>query len=198
MPTSCVEKDFLLLPEIHHINLSFILKFINSFFRLNMNFPFVQSSCFYNNSFLSLMETYFKNHFKRPKTILITRQRETELNNFFLWFLNSCNMIYDHVGAVRDPLKQDLALEFCWNQNKIITLLNETHINHHQIHHKKIIDWVPSFSSGDHTKWMLFVLFLCLEGITEVDTDPKGRSVSFKITPPNDRVLCLCLFRVGH
>ena len=47
------------------------------------------------------------------------------------------------------------------------------------------------FSPGDsHTKGMLFLLHLGLEGITEVDTDPKGRFVSFKVTPSNDRVLC--------
>ena len=46
-------KIFFLFPEIHNINFSFILKFINSSFLLNMNFPFVQSSCFYNNFFLS-------------------------------------------------------------------------------------------------------------------------------------------------
>ena len=38
------------------------------------------------------------------------------------------------------------------------------------------------------------MLHLCLEGITEVDTNP--RFVSLKVTPSNDRVLCLCLFRV--
>ena len=30
---------------------------------------------------------------------------------------------------------------------------------------------------------MLFLLHLDLEGITEVDTDPKGWFVSFKVTP---------------
>ena len=30
---------------------------------------------------------------------------------------------------------------------------------------------------------MLFLLHLGLEGITEVDTDPKGWFVSFKVTP---------------
>ena len=34
VPTSCVEKGFLLLPEVHSINSSFILKFINSSFLL--------------------------------------------------------------------------------------------------------------------------------------------------------------------
>ena len=38
---------------------------------------------------------------------------------------------------------------------------------------------------------MLALLHLSLEGITVVDTDPKGRFVSFKVTPSNDRVLCV-------
>ena len=42
----------------------------------------------------------------------------------------------------------------------------------------------------------LFLSWRChtkgfLEGITEVNTDPKGRFVSFKVTPSNDRVLCV-------
>ena len=36
---------------------------------------------------------------------------------------------------------------------------------------------------------------LGLEGITEVDTDQKWRFVSLKVTPSNDRVLCLYPFR---
>ena len=39
---------------------------------------------------------------------------------------------------------------------------------------------------------MLGQLHPGLEGVTEVDTDPKGRFVSFKITLPNNRVLCVC------
>ena len=40
---------------------------------------------------------------------------------------------------------------------------------------------------------MRFLLHLGLEGITEVDTNPKGRFVSFKVTPSNDRVLLVPL-----
>ena len=48
------------------------------------------------------------------------------------------------------------------------------------------------FSPGDsHTKGLLVLLHLGLEGITEVDTDSKGRFVSFKVTATNDRVLCV-------
>ena len=43
------------------------------------------------------------------------------------------------------------------------------------------------FSPGDtHTKGMLFLLHLGLEGVTEVDTDPKERFVSFKVTTSNE------------
>ena len=38
---------------------------------------------------------------------------------------------------------------------------------------------------------MLLLLDLGLEGVTEVETDPKGKFVSFKVTPSNDRVLCV-------
>ena len=40
------------------------------------------------------------------------------------------------------------------------------------------------FSSGDcHTKGSLVLLHSGLEGITEVDTDPKSGFVSFEVTP---------------
>ena len=76
---------------------------------------------------------------------------------------------------------------------KSISILTETHINHHQIHHIRN-NWVGPifFSPGDrYTKGLLALLRLGLEGITEVDTDPKGRFVSFTVTPSNDRVLCV-------
>ena len=48
------------------------------------------------------------------------------------------------------------------------------------------------FSLEDsHTKGLLVLLHLGLKGVTEVDTDPKGRFASFKVTPSNDRVLCV-------
>ena len=46
------------------------------------------------------------------------------------------------------------------------------------------------FSTGDsHPKEMVFLLHLSLEGVTEVDTDPKGRFVSFKVTNSNESSL---------
>ena len=47
-------------------------------------------------------------------------------------------------------------------------------------------------SPGDsHAKGLLVLLDLGLEGVTEVDTDLKGRFVSFKVIPSNDRVFCV-------
>ena len=50
---------------------------------------------------------------------------------------------------------------------------------------KEIIDWALSFSLLEIAtqKECIFLLHLGLEGITEVDNDPKGRFVSFKVTP---------------
>ena len=41
---------------------------------------------------------------------------------------------------------------------------------------------------GSHTKGLLVLLHLGLEGVTKVDTDPKGSFASCKVTPSNDRV----------
>ena len=50
------------------------------------------------------------------------------------------------------------------------------------------------FSPGDtHTKGMLFLLHLGLERVTEVDTDPKERFVSFKVTTSNEGSLLVPL-----
>ena len=42
-------------------------------------------------------------------------------------------MIYGHVGGIRDPLR---ALEFCRNQEKVISILTETQIKHDPIQKK--------------------------------------------------------------
>ena len=101
-------------------------------------------------------------------------------------------MIYVNFGGIIDPLKQNLALQFCRNRNKDVSILTGTHINFDQIHH--INNWLNAifFSPRDiHTKRLLVLLHLDLEGVTGVDSDPKERSVSFKVTPSNDRVLCV-------
>ena len=56
----------------------------------------------------------------------------------------------------------------------------------------EIIDWVASFSLLEILiqKGMLSLLHLDLEGVTEVDTDLKERSVSFKVTTFNESSVC--------
>ena len=102
-------------------------------------------------------------------------------------------MIYDNFGGIKDPLKQNLALQFCRNRNKDVSILTETHINFDQIHHIRN-NWLGAifYSPGDsHTKGLLVLSHLALEGVTEVDTDPKGRFMSIKVTLSNDRTLCV-------
>ena len=59
-------------------------------------------------------------------------------------------MIYDNVGGIRDPLKQDLAPDLCRKNPKEISILTETHINHDQIYHIRN-NWLGLnfLSSGD-------------------------------------------------
>ena len=99
-------------------------------------------------------------------------------------------MIYANVGGIRDSLKQDLALEFCRKQNKYIGILTETHVNHDQMCQTRN-NWLGlSFSPLEIG--LLSQLHPGLEGVTEVDTDPKGIFVSFKVTLSNNGVLCFC------
>ena len=102
-------------------------------------------------------------------------------------------MIYDNFGGNRDPLKQNLALQFCRIGNKDASILTETHINLDKIHHIRN-NWFDAifFSSEDiHAKKLLVLLHLHLEGVIEIDTDTEGRFVSFRVTPFNDKVLCV-------
>ena len=100
-------------------------------------------------------------------------------------------MIYDRVGAIRDHHEAGSGTWILPKPKKVISILTETHINHDQIHHTRN-NWLGPifFSPGDtHTKGMLFLLHLGLEGVTEVDTDPKERFVSFKVTTSNESSL---------
>ena len=93
-------------------------------------------------------------------------------------------MIYFNFGSIRDPLKQDLALDSYRKQNKYISILTETHTKHDQILHIRN-NWLgPIFLSpgSSHTKGFIAQLHLDLEGVTEIDTDPKGRFDTFKVT----------------
>ena len=108
-------------------------------------------------------------------------------------------MIYDNFGGNRDPLKENLPLQLCRNGNKDVSILTETYINLDQTHHIRN-NWLGAifFSPGDgHTKGFLVLFHLGLEGVTEVDTDPKKRFLSFKVTPSDTRVLCVYVLGIA-
>ena len=113
---------------------------------------------------------------------------ETELRNFFShWISNGYSMIYVNVGGIRDRLRQNLALQLCRNQNKEISILTETYINLDQIHHITKIWLGAIFFSPKHsnTKELVILLYQGLEGVPEVDTDPKRTFVIFKVPLSN-------------
>ena len=97
-------------------------------------------------------------------------------------------MLYANVGGISDPVKQEITLEFCKSQDKDICILAETHINHEQIHQIRN-NWLGPipFSPGEtFSKGILILLHLGFSDVTEVDSDPKGRLVSFKVAPSDD------------
>ena len=96
-------------------------------------------------------------------------------------------MIYANVDGIRK-----LALEVCRKQNKDITFLTKTHVNHDQIQQIRN-NWLGNiffFPKDSLAKGLLVLLHLGLEDVAEVDTDPRERFKSLKVTPSNDRVLC--------
>ena len=104
-------------------------------------------------------------------------------------------MIYVNVSGIKDPLQQDLALKFCRKQNKYLSILTETHFKHDQILHIRN-NWLGPifFSPGtSHANRFIAKLHPGPQGVPEVDTGPKGRFASFKVTLSNNRVLCFCV-----
>ena len=77
------------------------------------------------------------------------------------------------------------------------SIFTETHINHDQKQHRRNKWLGPFFFSPEdsHINRLLALLHPGLEGVIEVDTGPKRRFVSFKVTPSNDSSLCLCPYR---
>ena len=102
-------------------------------------------------------------------------------------------MLCANVGGIRDTVKQELALEFCRNQNKDIYILTKTHINQDHIHQIRN-NWLgPIFYSpcNTFTKGMLVLLHPSFDYVSDIETDPRGRFVSFKVAPSDDRVFCI-------
>ena len=71
---------------------------------------------------------------------------------------------------------------------------SKSHIKHDQILYIRN-NWLGPiflFPGRSHTKGLIAQLHPGLEGVTEVDTDPKRIFVSSKVTLFNNRVLCFC------
>ena len=69
----------------------------------------------------------------------------------------------------------------------------ETHIGHEQIHQIQN-NWLGPvlISPGDtFSKGLLVLLHPGFPDVTEIDLDPNGRFISFKVAPFDDRVLCI-------
>ena len=145
----------------------------------NITFSFLKTSCklLLSTNFLRWMQSYVSIiiFFFLLNVFLLTIWRG--LQPFWLQ-LKTWNCI-----------KELLGLEFGRNQNKGISILTQTRINHDQIPYIRN-NWLGSkfFSLGDsHTKGCL----CCFIWDLKIDTDPKERFASFKFTPSNYRNLCV-------
>ena len=94
-------------------------------------------------------------------------------------------MIYDHIGGIRDPLKQDLVPGFCRSQNKVISILTDPHISHDQIHHIRT-NWSGSnfFCPGDsRTKGCLYCFIWVLKVSLRFTLIQKGGLCPLRLLP---------------
>ena len=100
-------------------------------------------------------------------------------------------MIYDPVGATRDPLNQIWHL-ILTQPNKVIKLkLISTMIKYTM---QEIIDWAPSFSLLEIAiQKECFLCFIWVLKVSEVDTDPERRFLCFKVTTSNESSLFVAL-----
>ena len=115
--------------------------------------------------------------------------------NFFLWFFNGYSMIYDILVASEIPWNRIWHLSF-QKPNQSYQHFNwNSYQPWSNTPYKKQMAGIQLFLSWrcfSHTKGFLS----CFIWDLKVDNDPKGGFVSFKFTPSNDRVLCLCPFSV--
>ena len=107
-------------------------------------------------------------------------------------------LLFSNFSMITDDICQCLSLEAgsdTWilqkPKQKLQHFKSQTHINCDQIYHIRNV-WFGFifFSPGDsHTKRLLVLLHPGLEVVTEVDSDPKWRFISFKVTTSNERFL---------
>ena len=93
------------------------------------------------------------------------------IKELFFWFFNGDSV--DNIGEIRDPVNQDLALEFDRNQNKDVSILTETCINHGQIHHvlKSGGSWKVKNTAKLFSKYLLQRQNMQNQKISEFYTD---------------------------
>ena len=93
--------------------------------------------------------------------------------------------MYVNVGDSKDPLKQDLALEFCRNQIKDFSILTETNIKHNQMRNIRNSCLGPIFTSpGDSDSKELHVLLHPgLEDVIEVALIQNGGLCHLRLLP---------------
>ena len=119
-------------------------KFTKFSFLPNMFFPFVQSSCFYNN-----LSFFLSKKLTRETWNII---KELSFSDFY-----GCSMIYDNVGGIRDHLKLEPKQRhqyFNWNWYQILY--------HNKIHYIRN-NWLgPIFFSAEdsHMKALLVLIHL--------------------------------------
>ena len=79
-------------------------------------------------------------------------------------------MMYSKIGRIKNHWRQNLALEFCRNQNKDINILTESHMNDNQIHYIRS-NWLDPifFSPGKPQK-----NFSCFSRVTLITLIQKG------------------------
>ena len=97
----------------------------------------------------------------------------TELRNLFF---SDFSMVTAFLPMLE--ILQNLALEFCRKQNKDISVLTEINVNHNQIYHTKNNCSSPIFFSprDSHAEGLLALIHSDLEGVTDVNTDPKRKA----------------------
>ena len=102
-------------------------------------------------------------------------------------------MFFAKVGGIRDPMKQELALEVCRIQSNDISNLAETHVNQDQLHQirNKWFGPIFCFPGEFFSKGMLVLLNPGFNYVTYIDISPKGRFISFKVAPSEDRLFCI-------
>ena len=93
-------------------------------------------------------------------------------------------MIYVNFGGSRDSLKQNLAMQFCKNRNKDVSVLTETHINLDQIHNIRN-NWLGAifFPPGDSQKDCLSCFMWVLKVLLRLTMIQKGILCPLRLLP---------------